>query len=682
MFTPLKQIPDYKKVDAKDMNVLVDRLTSLSRITTSGGISIQTSPMGIYLHGPSVKHSYIYLATGQTFEPNIWKLDGDDGSSIWDYGMGSYFSVYYMSTHGVAVDAAGNVYVVSFRFNKRTLRKLDSAGNLIWGYDIGHFPLGSAHDHIMVGIAVSADGSIYVVGHLIFGATANVWKLDIYGEEVWGVSIGDDAYGVAVDVDGYVFVVCRRSTDSGTVTVKKLDKDDGHELQTYDTGGKTSGVAVDADGNVFVASGRIGGISVWKFDNDLNKLDDFDTLENAYGIALDANGNIFVAGYRDAANSKSVWKLDSGLNEVDSFDTGDFTHCVDVDADGDVCVGGRIGSGGKTVWKLDNDLTELWGKAIGGRALGVALDAYGNAFVVGWPVVGAGMGIHKFCIYCGYVWGYETSNVGGKAVTVDTDGNVYAVGENTNSKSVWKLDSDGDLIWEYGAVSTYGVAIDTDRNVYVAGNLAGGKTVWKLDSDGNLVWDYDTTGIQAWNVAVDSDGNVYVVGDRDAVNSKSVWKLNSSGTEIDSFDTGDDTYGITLDADGNIYVVGTNIGNKSVWKLDSGLNEVDSFDTTTIAYSIALAADGNVYVGAVPDVSDDNVWKLDNDLNKLWSYAAAGTDSIAIRAIVVDTNGTVYAGGIETAPDEDRETLWIIDKDGVLSWEYNAGSNVWGLAKD
>lgn len=50
MFTPLKEVPNYKKVDPKIVNKLIGRINILSKITTGGGITVQTSPTGVHLH--------------------------------------------------------------------------------------------------------------------------------------------------------------------------------------------------------------------------------------------------------------------------------------------------------------------------------------------------------------------------------------------------------------------------------------------------------------------------------------------------------------------------------------------------------------------------------------------------------------------------------------------------------
>ncbi len=56
MFTLIKKVPSYKKVDAKIVNVLIDRINTLSKITASSGISVQTSSAGVHFHGSSLNY--------------------------------------------------------------------------------------------------------------------------------------------------------------------------------------------------------------------------------------------------------------------------------------------------------------------------------------------------------------------------------------------------------------------------------------------------------------------------------------------------------------------------------------------------------------------------------------------------------------------------------------------------
>jgi len=125
---------------------------------------------------------------------------------------------------GVAVDSSGAVYVTGYTYalgptlgiSAAILLKYDPAGNLlfqtIWG--------GKQND-AATGIAVDIDGNVYLVGYTKTYSikpdipSAFLLKFDPYGnllfQRIWGGNRGDFGYGVAVDtvenayVTGYTF---------------------------------------------------------------------------------------------------------------------------------------------------------------------------------------------------------------------------------------------------------------------------------------------------------------------------------------------------------------------------------------------------------------------------------------------------------------------------------------------
>ena len=83
----------------------------------------------------------------------------------------------------------------------------------------------------------------------------------------------------------------------------------------------------------------------------------------------------------------------------------------------------------------------------------------------------------------------------------------------TGLQSVFQFAAGGSQKWAYDTgADTHDIAMDPDGNVYVVGERSDGLTLWKLDTDGNLLASFDhgadLRAVQYWR------GFIYVCGDR------------------------------------------------------------------------------------------------------------------------------------------------------------------------
>jgi uncharacterized delta-60 repeat protein len=239
--------------------------------------------------------------------------------------------------HGVAVGPNGSVYVVGYTAVSGEglntwLRKYSPRGKVKWTKTYN----GAADaEDAGYGVAVGPDGNVYVTGSTyVLGQAQNIWlrKYSPRGKKIWTKTYNgsgnnyDYGNGVAVGADGSVYVA-----GSAYVT----DQDSNIWLRKYSPGGKKIwtrkyngtdnshdigyGVAVGPDGSVYVIGHTFvtgennniwlrkyspGGKVLWtKTVNDADNASD-----EGYGVAVGADGSVYATGYKNkSGQSWNVW---------------------------------------------------------------------------------------------------------------------------------------------------------------------------------------------------------------------------------------------------------------------------------------------------------------------------------------------------------------------------------------
>jgi hypothetical protein len=336
-----------------------------------------------------------------------------------------------------------------------------------------------------------------------------VWNKTYDGEN----NDNDNAYGIAVDAEGYVYITGRSDMATAGYDCQTIKYDpSGNKVWnvSYDAGGTDTGrsITVDDSGYVFVASSSqnyVNGASdtdwvIIKYNSsgqhewNISYNGPDNNYDYAIDIALDDSGNIYVTG-----------SSEMGGNARDILTR-------------------KYNSAGSLLWSMSYDQ----GEGID-QGYGIALDSSGNVYVAGIVYINSD--------YAYYIISYNstgshrwnsthppTPGYDGYAYDIyEKNGFVYVTGRFNNNYTTLKLNSStGSQLWnvtyDRGSIEeAYGVVADSSDNVYVTGYNGLDFFTIKYDSSGNEIWNhsFDSAGSTdtARDMVMDYNGDLYITGD-------------------------------------------------------------------------------------------------------------------------------------------------------------------------
>jgi sugar lactone lactonase YvrE len=492
---------------------------------------------------------------------------------------------------GVAVDAAGNLYIAG----GNRIRKVSNgvittvAGNGTAGYSGDNGPATSAQLSYPAGVAVDAAGNLYVAGDNRIRKVSNGVITTVAGNGTAGYS-GDNGpatsaqlnwpISLAVDGAGNLYIVdnqnfCIRKVSNGLITTVAGNGTQGYSGDNVPATGARldapEGVAVDGAGNLYIADG--GSDSIRKVSNGVittvagngaccgfggdNGPATSAELYAPNGVAVDGAGNLYIA--------------DSGNDRIRRVSNGVITT-----------VAGGAGAFGDNGPATGAD---LWAPE------GVAVDSSGNLYVAdtfsqrirrvsnGVITTVAGGGSAS-----GPAGGGYSGDNGPAAsaqlkrpsgVAVDGAGNLY-IADNWNN-CIRKVSNGVITTVVSGLRYPAGVAVDAAGNLYIADS--GNNRVLKVSNGvvatvaGNGIYGYSgdngpATSAQLYapdGIAVDGAGNLYIadIGNYRIrkVSNGVITTVAGNGTYGYDGDNGPAAHaqlgtpsGVAVDAAGNLYI--------------------------------------------------------------------------------------------------------------------------------
>ncbi len=627
----------------------------------------------------------------------------------------------FNSPQGVTTDTAGNIYVVD-RMNHR-IQKFASDGTFLtkWGRNGGDGSAGAGDGEFNSpqGIAIDAAGNLYVTDTW----NNRVQKFTSAGEFItrWGSYGSDDTQfntplGIAVDEEGMVYVV-----DSQNSRVAKYSSD-GNFITKWGIGdiGNPTQIAI-SHSNVYVKSTDIGGNRLISRYNNVGSMISVWTVESdgfpSSGLASDASGNLYTV--RRNSNDGTPFRtevlkyLPDGtlITRFATYGKGDsqmvdptFVH---VDGSGTVYV---ADTGNDRIQKFTlnqppapavSGITPNYGTQ--GTTVNVRID--GNGFDTGAAVrlqmdghtdisptnVTVVSGEQITCT----VTLKDSQTVGAWTVRVtNTDGQYGTLADGFEVAAPVTLPysetySFAGVFGKQGSEngefnSPQGIVTDTAGNIYVVDQM--NHRIQKFASDGTFLTKWGRNGGDGsagtgdgefdspQGIAIDAAGNLYVT---DTGNNR-VQKFTSAGVFVarwGAYGSDDDQFntplGIAVDDEGAVYVADSQ--NNRIVKCSSDGNFITKWDSENpVAITVFQS---NIYVRSVPSWYDCGwhykclIIKYNNVGSKIqeWSVEPNDCSSSIYIGIASDTSGNLYA--VRRYSDGDTPLLTEVLKylpDGTL----------------
>ena len=597
-------------------------------------------------------HTFVVNVPG-SLTPSSSNVDASTGAYNSGVMLGSGLT---FSQNGVAVDAAGNMYVCDMA-STGEVKKITPDGSSTTIIGSGFLTQSS-------NVAVDQAGNVFVVDQ------ATVWKIPASGSPVtYGTPVVinntfREPFGLAVDGSGNIYV-----SDVSAGGVYKMANNGSGKTRIDNGLTQISAVALDAAGNVYAVS--IGDFDLYEIPvNGGPQVQLAAGFNFPRGLAVDAAGTVYV----DDEGNSGIFAVPAGGGTKVAVVSG-LSRLVGVAVDAGYNLYGALqGNGGVTKYSptggffispvlpagLSFDNTT---GIIGGSA--TVASAATNYLVSAYNATGGTSATVNIATANAVVLSYSTPQTytAGTAITAldpsVTSGTVAVPGYSTTPASIGS-----------GFNTPSAVAVDAAGNVYVAD--AGNAAVEKLPAGGGSPVSIGSGFSYPTGVAVDAGGNVFVA---DQGNS-SVFEIPVSGPQVTLGSGFVNPAAVAVDQSGNVYVIDES--NETLYKIPAGTGTPVVLGAGfTELTAVAVDQSGNLYVvdggasivfevsekGGIPQsvggsflfptgVAVDAagiVYVTDFDAGKIYKLSACGCTEVAIGSglnqaggLAIDGAGNIY----------------------------------------
>ena len=587
------------------------------------------------------------------------------GALVTSWGSAGAGNSQFNAPYGIAVDAAGGVYVADT--NNGRVQKFTAAGAYVaqWGGLVSPY-----------GVCVDNGGHVIVAetgGYRIDAYTSAGALISQWGTQGAGAGQFQLARAVATNTAGNVLILDsgnQRLQVFGTVTSTVMAVDVNPSvsgqpvtLTASVSPATVSGVVYFKDNGAVIGSAGAGGLVVSNLAVGSHPLTAYYSGDASSAVSTSAVTTVQVN--KAASNTTLV----SSLNPSGVTQSVTFTATVTAVAPGTGIPTGSatfLVNGSPTVVALTAGVAVLSTSSLPEGANAMSASYSGDAsFAPSGSSAASQLLVRPESAMPYFTqWGsFGTSTgqfEGSDAITVGPSGYVYVL-ESTNDR-IQKFDARGNYLGTWGSpgrtpgLFLFGGGLTTDAagNLYVADS--GNDRIQKFTPDGTFLLQWGTSGSgdgqfnHPSGVAMDSAGNVYVA---DSQNNR-IQKFTASGAFLGKWGTsgsaiGQFSYpvGVAVGPHGNPYVLDSN--NARVQEFTSS----GAFVTTwggagcssgkfTQPEGIAVDRAGNVYVGGG---NCDNIQKFTSSGAFLsqWSPDPLTGAYVAPFGVALDGAGNVYA---------------------------------------